>query len=72
MDPTWDDYDWDPATGLGTFTYRAGFSDEKALVLQQPSSPSHLGWNPGRAAESLTRIRVRGPHQGPLGGRHHY
>lgn len=43
------DYEWDPDTGIGTFTYErthidTGVVETKVLKKAQPHDTKHVGW----------------------------
>lgn len=48
----WDEYNWDEATGLGTFSREVEVGDTVDLVhvavKLQPSKPGHPGWSVAR------------------------
>lgn len=46
VDPSWDDFDWDPKTGIATFTREHAITGEPMLIARrpQPSNPQHEAW----------------------------
>jgi hypothetical protein len=57
--PRWDlaDYDWNPDTGIGTYTYErvredTGETVTKVVTKEQPYAPNHAGWREWLAGQN--------------------
>lgn len=54
---TLEEYDWDPETGIGTYTYErvredTGEIQTRTTTKQQPAAPNHAGWREWLAGQN--------------------